>query len=69
MSAGMAIPITIFAYLGWLGRSGLLRRLKDNETAIKKAGMVVEVVGFAILFVFAVYIALPFINGVSGMSL
>lgn len=69
MSAGMAIPVTAFAYLGWFGRSGILRRRKDNEAAVKKAGAIVELVGFSILLLFAVYIALPFISGVAALAL
>jgi nickel/cobalt transporter (NicO) family protein len=68
MSAGMAVPIMLFAYLGWLGRSGLFRRLKDNEAAVKKVGAIVELAGFSILLIFAVYIALPFIGGLTGLS-
>jgi nickel/cobalt transporter (NicO) family protein len=67
MSLGMAIPITVFAYLGYLGRSGLLRRLKDNEAAMKRIGTIAEIAGFSILLAFAVYIALPFILGLSSL--
>lgn len=69
MSVGMAIPIAIFAYLGWFGREGLLRRLKDNESMIRKAGTIVETVGFSILLLFSIYIALPFINGLTGLAI
>jgi nickel/cobalt transporter (NicO) family protein len=69
MSAGMTIPIMLFAYLGWLGRSGLFLRLKDNEVAVKKIGAIVELAGFSILLIFAIYIALPFISGLVGLPL
>lgn len=61
MSIGMSLPIAFFAYLGWFGRSGLLGRLKNDEDRIKAAGQIIDIVGFAILLVFAVYIALPFL--------
>jgi ABC-type nickel/cobalt efflux system permease component RcnA len=69
MSIGMALPIALFAYLGWLGREGLLHRLKDNEQRIRKAGAIVEIVGFSILLLFSAYIALPFINGLTGLRI
>jgi ABC-type nickel/cobalt efflux system permease component RcnA len=67
MSLGMSIPILAFAYLGWFGRSGLLRRLKSREADIQKVGAWFEIAGFGILFAFSVYIALPFISSVSGL--
>jgi ABC-type nickel/cobalt efflux system permease component RcnA len=66
MSLGMAIPIAAFSYLGWLGRSGLLRSLKENERALAKAGGVIEVAGFAVLLAFAIYIALPFVSALAA---
>jgi len=69
MSAGMTIPIMLFAYLGWLGRTGLFYRLKDNEIAVRKIGAIVELTGFSVLLIFAVYIALPFISGLVGVAL
>jgi len=69
MSMGMALPIALFAYLGWFGREGLLRRLKDNEPRIRKIGAIFEIVGFSILLLFAIYITLPFINGLTGLAL
>lgn len=69
MSLGMAIPIAIFAYLGWFGREGLLHRLKNNEAMLKKAGTIVEIVAFSMLLLFSIYIALPFINGLTGLAI
>jgi len=69
MSLGMAIPIALFAYLGWFGREGLLHRLKNNEPMIRKAGAIVEIIGFSILLLFSIYIALPFINGLTGLAI
>ncbi len=69
MSMGMAVPIALFAYLGWFGREGLLRRLKDKEQRIRKTGSIVEIVGFSILLLFSIYIALPFINGLTGLAI
>ena len=66
MSLGMAVPIMVFAYLGWFGRAGLLHKLKDNEKSIAKAGSIVELVGFSVLLLFAIYIALPFIASLVG---
>lgn len=67
MSLGMSLPILAFAYLGWFGRSGLLRRLKSRENEIRKVGTWFEIAGFGILLAFSVYIALPFISSVSGL--
>ena len=53
MSIGMSLPIAFFAYLGWFGRSGLLGRLKTDEDRIKTAGQIIDIVGFAILLLFA----------------
>jgi ABC-type nickel/cobalt efflux system permease component RcnA len=67
MSLGMSIPILAFAYLGWFGRSGLLRRFKSREKDIRKVGTWFEIAGFGILLVFSVYIALPFISSITGL--
>jgi ABC-type nickel/cobalt efflux system permease component RcnA len=67
MSLGMSVPIAIFAYLGWAGRAGLLKRLKNNEAAIQKAGTILEIGGFSLLLAFSVYLALPFIVSVARL--
>ena len=67
MSLGMSIPIALFAYLGWLGRSGVLRRLEGNRDAIQRAGTIIDIVGFTILLLFSVYIALPFLVTLSRL--
>jgi nickel/cobalt transporter (NicO) family protein len=68
MSIGMSVPIAVFAYLGWAGRAGLLKRLKNNEAAIQKAGTILEIGGFSLLLVFSVYLALPFIASVARIA-
>jgi nickel/cobalt transporter (NicO) family protein len=68
MSLGMSVPIAVFAYLGWAGRAGLLKRLKNNEAAIQKAGTILEIGGFSLLLVFSVYLALPFIASVARIA-
>jgi ABC-type nickel/cobalt efflux system permease component RcnA len=67
MSLGMSVPIAVFAYLGWAGRAGLLKRLKNNEAAIQKAGTMLEIGGFSLLLAFSVYLALPFIASVARL--
>jgi len=67
MSLGMSLPILAFAYLGWFGRSGLLKRLRNREADIQKVGALLEMAGFSLLLAFSVYIALPFISSVSGL--
>ena len=67
MSLGMSLPILGFAYLGWFGRSGLLKRLRNREADIQKVGAILEMAGFSLLLAFSVYIALPFISSVSGL--
>lgn len=64
MSLGMSFPIAVFAYMGWAGRAGLLKRLKNNEAAIQKTGTILEIGGFSLLLAFSVYLALPFIASV-----
>jgi ABC-type nickel/cobalt efflux system permease component RcnA len=67
MSLGMSIPILGFAYLGWFGRAGLLRRLKNREADIQKVGALFEIGGFSLLLAFSLYIALPFISSLTGI--
>jgi ABC-type nickel/cobalt efflux system permease component RcnA len=67
MSLGMSVPIAVFAYFGWAGRAGLLKRLKNNEAAIQKAGTMLEIGGFSLLLAFSVYLALPFIASVARL--
>jgi len=67
MSLGMSLPILAFAYLGWFGRSGLLKRLRNREADIQKVGALLEMAGFSLLLAFSVYIALPFISSVSDL--
>ncbi len=61
MSLGMSIPIIGSGYLAWLGRTGLFLRAKKNEAWIARLSSVVEFSGYAILFAFSLFIALPFI--------
>ncbi len=68
MSLGMSLPIVLFAYLGWFGRTGLVHSLKKNETALRKAGTFAEIAGFAILLAFSIYLALPFIASLVRLS-
>ncbi len=67
MSLGMSLPIVLFAYLGWFGRTGLVHSLKKNKTALRKAGTFAEIAGFAILLVFSIYLALPFIASLARL--
>jgi ABC-type uncharacterized transport system, permease component len=67
MSLGMSVPIAVFAYLGWAGRAGLLKRLKNNEAAIQRTGTILEIGGFSLLLAFSVYLALPFIASVARL--
>jgi ABC-type nickel/cobalt efflux system permease component RcnA len=66
MSLGMSVPILAFAYLGWFGRAGLFARLKGNQAVIEKVSYGAEIVGFSVLLLFSVYIALPFLVSLPG---
>jgi ABC-type nickel/cobalt efflux system permease component RcnA len=68
MSLGMSIPIAAFAYFGWLGRTGLLAKIRSNEAALRRAGAIIEIAGFTLLLIFSVYIALPFIVSLGALG-
>ena len=53
MSLGMSIPIALFAYMGWFGRSGILQRLKKNEAKMRTVGAAIEIGGFSLLLFFS----------------
>jgi nickel/cobalt exporter len=68
MSLGMSIPIGVSAYLGWFGRTGILLKMRAKATSLHKAGVIIEIVGLSLLFVFSVYIALPFIVSLTRLA-
>jgi nickel/cobalt transporter (NicO) family protein len=61
MSLGMSIPIVAAGYLAWFGRTGFFRALKQNERTVARVSSAVELAGFSILMVFALYMAAPFV--------
>lgn len=61
MSLGMSIPIIAAGYLAWFGRTGLFLALKSNEAKLGKISAGVELFGYSVLLLFAVYMAEPFI--------
>lgn len=61
MSVGMSLPILLFSYLGWFGRAGLVVGLRKNEVALRKAGALAEIAGFAFLLAFSIYLSVPFV--------
>ncbi len=63
MSLGMSLPIVASGYLAWLGRIGLFMGLKKRERAISLLSLIVELSGYALLFAFSLFMALPFILG------
>lgn len=62
MSLGMTLPIVGAAYLAWFGRTGFFLALKKNEKLVGSVSSLIELTGFCVLFVFSVWIALPFIS-------
>ncbi len=65
MSLGMSVPIVAAGYLAWFGRSGVFYALKRNETLLARISAAVELAGYLVLFAFAVYVALPFLVGLT----
>lgn len=61
MSLGMSLPIIASGYLAWFGRTGLFLALKSNEARLAQISAIVELVGYSVLFLFAAYMAEPFI--------
>jgi ABC-type nickel/cobalt efflux system permease component RcnA len=65
MSLGMGVPIITAGYLAWFGRSGLFYALKRNEKQIGRISAGIELVGYSLLLLFAVYIAEPFLVSIA----
>lgn len=60
MSLGMSIPIIAAGYLAWFGRTGLFLALKSNEARLGRISAGVELIGYSVLLLFAMYMAEPF---------
>lgn len=66
MSAGMAVPITVIAYLAWAGRAGLFKRMQKTEKYLQTASCVLGLAAYTGIFIFSLVCLLPFVKGFIG---
>ena len=62
MSAGMAIPITVAAYLAWTGRQRLFTRIGKTQKYAETAASVLALAAYGAIFIFSLTAVLPFIK-------
>ena len=60
MSLGMALLIIFVAYLAWFGRKSLFITLKNNKALLSKISFGIEILGYAFMLFFSLYISSPF---------
>ena len=66
ISAGMAIPITVAAYLAWTGRQRLFKRIDKTQKYAETAALVLSLAAYSAIFIFSLIAVLPFIKSVIG---
>ncbi|EPF29036.1 hypothetical protein HMPREF9195_01281 [Treponema medium ATCC 700293] len=66
MSIGMAIPITVAAYLAWTGRQRLFKRIGKTQKYAETAALVLSLAAYSAIFIFSLTAVLPFIKSVIG---
>ena len=66
ISAGMAIPITVAAYLAWTGRQRLFKRIGKTQKYAETAALVLSLAAYSAIFIFSFIAVLPFIKSVIG---
>ena len=66
ISAGMAIPITIAAYLAWTGRQRLFKRIGKTQKYAETAALVLSLAAYSAIFIFSFIAVLPFIKSLIG---
>mgnify|MGYP000844615081 FL=1 len=69
MSLGMSVPIILAGYLAWFGRTGLFLGLKSNTVLLGRISAGIEFLGYLLLFLFSVWMALPFLQGLYNQVL
>ena len=66
MSIGMAIPITVAAYLAWTGRQRLFKRIGKTQKYAETTALVLSLAAYSAIFIFSFIAVLPFIKSVIG---
>ena len=64
MSAGMAVPITVAAYLAWAGRQRLFKRIGKTQRYAETAAVILALAAYSAIFIFSLTAVLPFIKSV-----
>jgi ABC-type nickel/cobalt efflux system permease component RcnA len=67
IALGMGLVVSAAAYLAWFGREGLFMRLKPHSTIMARVAGFMELGSYAIVLVFALATAWPFIVSVLAM--
>lgn len=62
MSAGMAVPITVIAYLAWAGRIKLFNRMQKTQRYVRTVSLVLGLAAYVSIFLFSCVAVLPFIK-------
>ena len=62
ISAGMAIPITVAAYLAWTGRQQLFKRIGKTQKYAETAAMLLALIAYGAIFIFSLIAVLPFLK-------
>ena len=66
ISAGMAIPITVAAYLAWTGRQRLFKRIGKTQKYAETAALALSLAAYSAIFIFSLIAVLPFIKSLIG---
>ena len=64
ISAGMAVPITVAAYLAWAGRQRLFKRIGKTQRYAETIALVLSLAAYSAIFIFSLTAVLPFIKSV-----
>lgn len=64
ISVGMAIPITIAAYLAWTGRKRLFQRINKTQKYAETAALALSLAAYSAIFILSLIAVLPFIKSV-----
>ncbi len=62
MSLGMAVPVTLAAYLAWAGRARLFQRLGSTGRYVQTVTLVLGITAYTAILVFSVWAIRPFIG-------
>ena len=62
ISAGMAVPVTAAAYLGWSGRQRLFKRIPKTQTYLERTALALGFAAYCIILIFSLTAVLPFIR-------